>query len=59
QVKHSLHTGEMMKTKYDIDSESDHDQVMKLINDRKKTKETLRLLMNAFEGYRQSRKLGS
>jgi hypothetical protein len=48
-----------MKTKYDIDSESDHDQVMKLINDRKKTKETLRLLMNAFEGYRQSRKLGS
>jgi hypothetical protein len=47
-----------MKTTYDIDSESDHDQVMKLINDRKKPNTILRLLMNTFEGYRQSRKLG-
>lgn len=47
-----------MKTKYDIDSESDHDQVMKLISERKKPNAILRLLMNAFEGYRQARKLG-
>ncbi|MFT4711633.1 MAG: hypothetical protein ACI8W1_000109 [Candidatus Azotimanducaceae bacterium] len=58
QVKYSRHLGEIMKTKYDIDTESDHDQVMKLINDRKKPSAILRLLMNAFEGYRQSRKLG-
>ena len=47
-----------METRYDIDNESDHDQVMKLINDRKKPNAILRMLMNAFEGYRQSRKLG-
>jgi hypothetical protein len=47
-----------MKTTYDIDNESDHDQVMRLINDRKKPNAILRLLMNTFEGYRQSRKIG-
>ncbi len=47
-----------METSYKVENQSDHDQVMRLINDRKKPNAILRLLMNAFEGYRQSKKLG-
>ena len=47
-----------MDKEHKIDNQQDHDAVMKTINQRSKPNAVLRLLMNAFESYRQSRKLG-
>jgi hypothetical protein len=47
-----------MKNRLEIENQTDHDQVMRLITNRKKPNAILRMLMNAFEGYRQSKKLG-
>ncbi len=47
-----------MDQKYTLETRDDHDQVRKVLNDRKRPNAVLRLMMNAFEGYRQSKKLG-
>lgn len=47
-----------MEKHYKIDSQQDHDSILKMINQRSKPNALLCLLMNTLESYRQSRKLG-